>query len=192
MFTDGSFLFVTAGQENPGPGLDGWQITERAAIQFASGLPPSAPDFKLYDCSSGLPSKSGDVVNIVFTNTDSLQETLDHFQDHTTWTFGRGIALPFTDLCLKSGQNPAHRGSHLSSPAPVERWHVRFYHDSQNRQTLAAAHYDECGTQIGLPCIKEHQGIKFSQARGEVEKFFQGQHDSSLEKGVLSVVVGAE
>lgn len=191
VFTDGSFVFVTAGQANPGPGLNGWQITERAAIQFASGLPPRAPDFRLYDCSSGLPSKSGDTINIVFTNTNSLQETLDHFDEHTTWTFGPGI-LP-TDFCLKSGQKQgAHQASHLSFPAPVERWHVRFYHDSQIRQTFAAAHYDECAPQIGLLCNRPHKGTKFAVAREEVRTFFEAQHDASVEGGVLTLVLGSE
>ncbi len=165
---------------------DFWTFLDSVSIYRGLLLPAT----RLRDCTTGGPSRSGDIVNVVFLDTEGLKETLAVFDEVVGWPYTEG-----SNLCLEEDDGflrpqGAHRASHGSDQ---ERWHARFYHDEAERRTLAALHRDNCGGgSIGHPCrfFQSHQGTAFFTARDVVARYFQDAgFDVSLTEQVAYIVL---
>jgi hypothetical protein len=156
------------------PGKGYW-VKSKDSYRVVVVPEPISPNRNLYDlvgtktCDKQAPT-GGDVVNIVFLNADSLEETLRHFEDHVAWKNELGAKLcAFKDDEL--GPQDEQRATH---GILAERWHIRFFHESTNKRTLAAVHYDECNDSDGLgsPCNTFHHGARFNEGRDMLQGVF--------------------
>jgi hypothetical protein len=165
----------------PGKGYWVYPKGEYRVVIMSEPLPGDRGLYNAFvDASSGLscknqagnPDRDGidDKINIVFMNSDSAQETLRHFEDHVGWHNRLGDRL----CAYSSNELRPHDEQRASDAFATERWHVRFFHDSKNRRTLAAVHYDECnaGEGLGSVCTTFHHGIRFDESRDALKGAF--------------------
>ncbi len=165
---------------------DFWTFLDSISIYRGLLLPAT----RLRDCTTGAPHRSGDIINVVFLDSEGLKETLSLFDEVVGWPYIEG-----SNLCLKGDDGflrpqDAHRASH--GPGQ-ERWHARFYHDEEGQRTLAAMHRDDCGGgDVGHPCrfFQSHQGTAFFTARDIMMRYFQDAgFDVSLTEQVAYIVL---
>lgn len=91
-------------------------------------------------CSANL--VENDVINLVFTKTGGIRETMDFFDERSGWPapdIGHDFCAELSDGTIV--QQDDQRTSDVTAMLG-NRHHVRFFHDPQWNRTLAAVHRD--------------------------------------------------